>query len=415
MAEINGEKQILGPSSNVLKVLEEATFTKPKHLRKPNGQEITTRLVREGAGMVGLEDRVENQEWAGIFNHYVKTAGGSLQLGRLLQLNGQEVNLQLILNTVMLSHSGRRQYDEATWYPEQINDAAQKKELGDTQIGLANLQSKHLPPELIDMISVHGLGTIYPFEATKTWNEKLSMYLDFRIAQNAMPMEQRFIDLQRGVVVGRYTQEFLDKTHEWAIGREQELFEALRIPSYEVIASNTQNLKARIDTAIKLGKFTETEAATLKEAKLYKPKSGKEEDVPEIAGLTLEEFLERLQLHPEDINDRLLQPERWERYIRRLYINDAEQGIFARLSELNKDILEGKVGSKEELEKEFPENTWWGKYVRELYDKRHGQPLHPRLHKELGINRAIEFYHQLEQARKEKKNYPQKSMSKHER
>lgn len=114
------------------------------------------------------------------------------------------------------------------------------------------------------------------------------------------------------------------------------------------------------------------------------------------------DFLSKLQLHPEDINDRLLQPERWERYIRRLYINDAEQGIFARLSELNKDILEGKVGSKEELEKEFPENTWWGKYVRELYDKRHGQALHPRLHKQLGINRAIEFYSSLEEKRKEK-------------
>lgn len=402
MAEINGEKPIPGPSSSVLEVLEEATFTKPKHLRKPNGQEITTRLVREGAGMVGLKDRVENQEWAGIFNHYVKTAGGSLQLGRLLQLNGQKVDLQLMLNTVMLSHSGRRQYDEATWYPEQIDDAVQKRELGDTQIALANLQSKHLPPELIDMISVHGLGTIYPFEATKTWNEKLPMYLDFRIAQNSMPMEQRFVDLKRGVTAGRYTQEFLDKTHEWAIGREHELFEALHISSYEAIASNTQNLKARIDTAIKLGKFTETEVAVLKETKLYKPKLGKEGEIAEITGLTPEEFLDRLQLNPEDINDQLLQPERWERYIRRLYINDAEQGIFARLSELIKNILVGKVGSVEELEKEFPENTWWGKYSRELYAKKQGLPLHPRIHKQIGINRAIEFYHQLEQKRQEK-------------
>lgn len=399
MAEARGDKPILGPSSISLKALKEASFTKPKHVHKPSGQEITTRLVREGAGMVGLEDRVENQEWAGIFNHYVKTAGGSLQLGRLLQLNGQDVDLQLMLNTVMLSHSGRRQYDEATWYPEQVDNATKKRELGDTQIGLANLQSKHLPPELIDMISVHGLGTIYPFEATKTWNEKLPMYLDFRIAQNAMPMEQRFIDLQRGVAAGRYTQEFLDKTHEWAIGREHELFEALHIPSYEVVASNPQNLKARIDTAIKLGKFTETQAAALKETKLYKPKSEKAGDLAEIAGLTPEEFLERLQLHPEDINDQLLQPERWERYIRRLYINDAEQGIFARLSQLHRDVEIGKVGSAEELNKEFPQNTWWGKYVRELYDKRHGVPLHPRDHKQIGIARAIEFYGQIEQDR----------------
>lgn len=399
MTEIRSGKPILGPSSNVLEALREGTFTDPITLRRPNGEEITTRLVVRGAGMVGLEDRRENQEWAGIFNHYVKTAGGSLQLGRLLQLNGQEVDLQLMLNTVMLSHSGRRPYDEATWYPEQVDDAVKKRELGDTQIGLANLQSKNLPPELIDMISVHGLGTTYPFEAPTTWNHKLPLYLDYRISQNAMPLEQRFVDLQRGVVAGRYTQEFLDSLHVWAIGREQELFDALHIPSYEAVTGNPQNLRARIDTAIKLGKFSEDEAKALRETKLYKPKSGKEGDVAEVVGLSHEDFLAKLQLHPEDINDRLLQPERWERKIRRLYINDAEQGIFDRLSRLHKDILEGKTGSQEDLEKEFPQNTWWGKYARELYDKRQGVPLHPNARKQAGIARAIKFYHELEQKR----------------
>ncbi len=409
MTETKEEKPILGPSSNVLEALRSATFTEPKHLRKPNGQEITTRLVREGAGMAGLEDRVENQEWAGIFNHYVKTAGASLQLGTLLKLNGQEVDLQLMLDTVMLSHSGRRQYDEATWYPDEVDHAAEKRETGDTRIGLDSLRDKNLPPELIEMISVHGLGTIFPFEATKTWNEKLPLYLDFRIAQNAMPMEQRFVDLQRGVVSGRYTQEFLDKTHEWAISREQELFDALNIFSYEVVSANPQNLRARIDTAIKLGKFSEEEVKALKETQLYKPKSGKKGDVADVVGLSPDEFLDRLQLYPEDINDQLLQPERWERYIRRLYINDAEQGIFARLSQLHRDIAEEKAGSAEELEKEFPQSTWWGKYARELYDKRHGIPLHPRAHKQIGIARAIDFYRKIEEDRSkdQSRNTPQ--------
>ena len=399
MAEAKGDNPVIGPNSDVLETLKGATFTEPKHLRKPIGQEITTRLVREGAGMVGLEDRIENQEWAGIFNHYIKTAGASLQLGRLLKLNGEQVDLQLMLDTVTLSHSGRRQYDEATWYPDEVDHAPEKREMGDTQIGLSSLKDKNLPVELIEMISVHGLGITFSFEVTKTWNQKLPLYLDYRIAQNAMPMEQRFVDLQRGVAVGRYTQEFLDRTHEWAKSREQELFDALHLSSYEAIVANPQNLKARINTAVKLGKFSEDEAKTLKGTKLYQPKSGRDGDVAEVAGLSHEEFLERLQLHPEDINDQLLQPERWERYIRRLYINDAEQGIFARLSQLHRDIAEGKVGRAEELEKEFPQNTWWGKYACELYDKRHGKPLHPRVHKQVGIARAIEFYHQIEQGR----------------
>lgn len=399
MTEARRSNPVVGPSRNVLEALKGATFTEPMRLRKPTGQEITTRLVREGAGMVGLENKVENQEWAAIFNHYVKIAGAVLQLGRLLQSNGQNVDLQLMLNATMLSHSGRRQYEEATRYSDIVDNAVEKRKVGDTQIGLSSLKDKNLPAELIEMISVHGLGTIFPFESIKTWNQKLPLYLDFRIAQNVMLMEQRFVDLQRGVTAGRYTQEFLDKAHEWAREREHELFEALKIPSYEALASNIQNLKTRINTAVTLGKFSEDEAIALRGTKLYQPKSGKDGDVAGVIGLSQDEFLDRLQLHPEDINDQLLQPGRWERYIRRLFINDAEQGIFARLSKLQRDISEGKAGSVEELEKEFPQNTWWGKYVQELYSKRGGIPLHPRNHKQIGIARAIEFYHQIEQDR----------------
>lgn len=385
-------KNPIGPSSEVLEVLGEARFTDAKHLRKPNGQEITTRLVREGAGMVGLEDRRENQEWAGIFNHYVKTAGASLQLGKLLKLNGQEVDLQLILDTVMLSHSGRRQYDEVSWYGDEVEEAAKKKGMDDTQIGLANLRNKNLPPELIKMISVHGLGLSYPYEAVKNWNQKLPMYLDFRIAQNTMSLERRFVDLQRGVVAGRYSQEFLDTQHEWARKTETELFDALNILSYRELTQNPENLRARINIAIKLDRFTPVQVNVLQ-------KLEDDKDIAAFVNMTEDEFINKLQLHPEDINDKLLQPERWERYIRRLYINDAEEGIFARLSQLHRDISERKVGSEEELEKEFPQNTWWGKYARELYDKRHGVPLHPRDHKQKGIARAIKFYHEIEQDR----------------
>lgn len=394
MTETSEEKPI-GPSSNILEALGGISFSKPKHLRKPNGQDITTRLVREGSGMVGLEDRVENEEWAGIFNHYLKVAGASLQIARLLKLNGQEINPQLVLDSVVLSHSGRRQYDEAVRYPDQVDKAKTKQEIGDMQVGLNILKDKDLPSELLEMLSIHASPVL--LEATKTWNEKLPVYLDHRIAQNAMSLEQRYIDLKRGVVSGRYSQEFLDKLREWDTRVERELFNALYIFSYEEISKNPENLKARVNIAVKLGKLSQEEADILKTTKLYKPKTGKDADIAGIIGLSADEFLEKLQLYPEDVNDSLLQPERWERYIRRLYINDAEQGIFARLSSLHRSIAEGTVGSKEELEKEFPQDTWWGKYARELYDKRKGVPLRLKLHKQIGIGRAIKFYRDLEQ------------------
>lgn len=388
-----------GPSSYVLEVLREGKFTEPISLRKPSGQEVTTRLVREGVGMIGFTDRGENREWAGIFNHYIMTAGASLKFGRLLELNGQIVDLRLMIDTVTASHLGRRLYDEATWYPQEVSNAEEKQKMGDTHIGLAILKQKGCPLELLETISVHGLGTIFPFGETKTWNQILPLYLDYRISQNTTSLAQRFIDLEAGVAIGRFSREWLDMAYQWAIDKEKMLFTALTIPYYEAARSSMRNLKARLDVAIQLDRFSEDETKALKETDVYKPKSGRKVDIAEVVGLSQEEFLARLQLYPEDINDRLLQPERWERYIRRLYINDAEQGIFDRLSYLHKDISEGKAGSQEELEKEFPQNTWWGKYARGLYDKRHGVPLHPNVHKQTGIARAIEFYRKLEQAR----------------
>lgn len=406
------ERTVIGPNSFALEALRYAEFTEPKSLTKPNGQEIRTRLVIEGAGMVGLSDRVENKEWAGMFNHYMKVGGGYLQLARLLQLNGHQVDLQLAVNTTTLSHNGRRQLDEANWYPQEVTNAAEKQKMGDTKIGLENMRRLNLPAELIRAVSVHEIGGIFPFEDTKTWNEILPMYLDFRISQDAMTKEDRFRDLERGIAAGRFTREWHTQALEWTTKHEQGLFEALHLASYQEVASSPEHLRTRVDTAIKLGRFSEEETQVLKDTKLYKPKSGKDIDPAEAARLAQDEFLEKLQLHPEDINERLLQPERWERYIRRLYINDAEEAIFGRLTQLNKVLAsEEEYGSMTVIEmilnrikEEFPSNSWWGKYVNKLYQASNRQPYNPKT-KPVGIQRAIEFYRKIEQrqqAREEK-------------
>jgi hypothetical protein len=375
------------PSSATLEIMRDARFTKQQTSYITNGQE-GTRLVIDGSGMIGLENMAENKEWAGLFNHCVKIAGASLKLGRLLQYNGHEIDLQLLLDTVMLSHNGRRQYEEARRYPNDVPRAEEKVAMGDTRIGLSNLKWRNVQPELVDMVAVHGVDKFYPFEAIRTWNQKLPLYLDYRIGQNVVSLDQRFASFQEHVASGRTPQETLDKAYTWAITTEKELFAALHIDSYDALVRNPQNLKARIDAAVQLGRFSESQVHNLLETKLYKP-SGIDEDVVEVSGLSKEGFWGRLQLRAEDVNEKLLQPERWERYIRRLYINDAEQGIFARLSQ----------GGVAELESEFPQNTWWGKYARELYEQRHGVPLLPQDNKQIGIARAIEFYRRIERSR----------------
>ena len=221
-------------------------------------QTVRVRLVEEGSGMVGLSDWRDNREWAGIFNHINKVAGGARTLLNLLKLNGHNVDPILGEHTVLVSHNARRQTDEATWYPDEVSDAERKRKLGDTPLSVEHLQNLGFEDELIESVRAHSIGTeIFPFEKATNWNLKLPIFLDYRISQNAMSLEERFRDLQRGVVAGRYTQEYLDSLQEWAKRTQDELFDALRIESYEKLTENPENLRARTRIAVKLGKFSD--------------------------------------------------------------------------------------------------------------------------------------------------------------
>jgi hypothetical protein len=111
------------PDSNVLEALRgDVSELKYTVSQKPanKGQEVAVKIVTDGSGMVGLVDSVDNREWAGIFNHFVKTARIATYLGRELQDNGVEVDTILLLNAILISHAGRRQWDEATRYPDLV-------------------------------------------------------------------------------------------------------------------------------------------------------------------------------------------------------------------------------------------------------------------------------------------------------
>jgi hypothetical protein len=313
------------PVSKTLEALEgeisipvETVSQKPGHI----GEKVQVSLVKEGAGMAGLKEAEDNKEWSGIFNHLVKTARVATFLAQELQKKEENVNPNLILNTVLISHAGRRQWDEANWYPDAVKDAEEKSKLGDQPLATPVLEKAGISDEILDIVESHGIGTLYPIEKMNTWEKKLSLYSDFRVSQNIMSLDQRFDDLsKRAVPAGRLSQAQLDEIENWAKNTEKEIFS-------------------------------------------------------------------KLPISPSDITEDFPSQARWERYIRRLYINDAEEGIFKKISEFR--------GSKDEFNQEFPSNTWWGKYVRELYQEKHGVTYHPRVGKQMGIARAIEFYKSLE-------------------
>lgn len=331
--------ELVRPSSKTLEALEGKVSDPVKTIsHKPGSEdkEVTVRLVQEGAGMAGLKEREDNKEWSGIFNHLVKTARVATFLAQELRKRGKNVSPNLILNTVLISHAGRRQWDEANWYPNVVESAQEKAAMGDQPLATPVLEKAGIPREIMEIVEAHAVGTQYPIERMDTWEKKLALYADFRVSQNSMSLRDRFDDLaKRAVPAGRLTQEQLDAIEAWAFKTEQEIFS-------------------------------------------------------------------KLSIKPVDITDDYPPQPRWERYIRRLYVNDADDGIFSRLNELYTQLNQAESNGSlfpsiiEKFKAEFPENTWWGKYVRELYQVRHGTPLHPRIGKQLGIARAIQFYKGLE-------------------
>lgn len=189
------------------------------------GQVVSVRLVQEGSGMIGLKDAQDNKEWAGIFNHFVTTARVATFLAEKLGRSGENVDPNIVLNTILVSHSGRRQWDEANWYPKVVENAQDKVKRGDTKLTLDIVKNANIQPEIVDVIEAHGIGGDYPFSRMDTWEKKLAMYSDFRVSQTISPLKTRFEDLsRRAVPAGRITQEMLDQIENWAYGVEREIF-----------------------------------------------------------------------------------------------------------------------------------------------------------------------------------------------
>ncbi len=319
---------------DVLKVMQ-GSVTSPEEVisfKNPNEPvHATVQLVQEGSGLIGLENVEDNKEWSGLFNHVLLTARVASHLGRELQKVGEHVDINLLKAAILSSHSGRRMWDESNWYKDAVPDYKSKQGKTDTDLTLDLLRKAQLPEELIETVEAHAIGNPYPYEKMDTWEKKLALYADFRVSQIVTTLNERFNDLQeRGVTMGRFTQQWIDDTRNWAQGVEDEIF------------SKLENIK------------------------------------------------------PESItNDNPPMP-LWEGYLRRLYIQDAEAGIFNKISKFEEEINraateEEKVKAKLQMETDFPVNTWWGRYVRELFYNRK-EPSRKSNNKNLGISRAIEYY-----------------------
>jgi len=394
------ERAVFGPRAKVLDALRGDTRTVDVVPVAPYYRE-TVRLAADGdSSMMGLTDPWENREWSGLFNHTIKVAGVALTLGRLLHLNSHEFDEQLVMDKVTVSHIGARPKNEASRHPYAMTDSS-KIHKTDKEIGMEVLQRRDFPDAFLQTCAVHGSDP-ERLEQTTSWTEKLQEYLDQRISQETVSLDDRFAGHRRG---GRAPAEFLDRLETWVRGTEAELFDALRIEDYDILLTNSENMLARTKLAIKLGKFTEEEIDRIKatseftdQRKWHEPNARL--DIATSANIDPERYLEAIQLVPEDINERMTQPERWEQYMRRLYLNDAEAQTFKLIDEMERQRDAGII-TQADIDKEFPQNTWWGNSMRTLYEEQNRRPRESVTRGDgvevFGTTRAIDLFTRREQ------------------
>lgn len=152
------------------------------------------RIAIVGPCMFGLLDENDKKDWYGIFNHQVTIARYSSFLACECEKRGVKVDPQEILNGCLISHSGRRQWDEARWYPQVV-----KEIIGENQINYrANISSEELSVRLLEdkvkiknaVIFVKNLWEIDNFDPN-AFGALFTRYIDHRIGQDYESLNKR--------------------------------------------------------------------------------------------------------------------------------------------------------------------------------------------------------------------------------
>lgn len=348
------------------------------------GEKVSVRIVKEGPGMVGLCDFYDSREWAGIFNHVLLSARYATYFSKKLSEAGFDSNPKRVLNGMLVSHPGRRQWDEATWYPEIVEDEKEKRSISNETLGMQLIQG-NVPRDVFELVVALGHnveGFAVDPSVYDSWDFKIAIYVDHRTAQKYEALNIRMGEFLLGNFFKRedINSEIRTRVYEelkGLIGRQKQsrlkggwpvsLDEADRI-ARELGAGPDSARLSRRELMRLILQDADTEVALIS-----------------------------VGIDPEIDEEKVPAP-RWERYLRRLYVNDAEVNIYEHFMEIQTPIeiyffTEGKIDAEltEKKDREFPETSWWGNYVRVLMCQGK-MPYRSWRGKPQGIQRAIEFF-----------------------
>lgn len=325
------------------------------------GQTIEVRLALEGPGMFGLTDWKDNREWSGIFNHSILSARYSLYFAKQLAERGYDINPQTILDGMIVSHSGRRQWDEAGRYPEAVTDVESKRGKGKSNeaLGLKLIQGKEVPQDVFDLVAALAHeNTEFPVsqEVFDSLEYRICEYVDHRTTGEYLPLSERM----GGFLLGYFFKkdEVTPELRERVIGFTKEIIEAQK--GYKRGETSQEVIPEEADQAAEeLGASADSDR--LKRIDLIRLI---------LHDADTEALLESEGIDPNGINDETAPMPAWEDKLRREYVESARESITGRLAywfDLISDYELQEPGSSrnlyESLEEEFPFDEWWGSYA----------------------------------------------------
>lgn len=369
-------ERIIRPKAAVLEALT-GKVSEPLRTvsQKPRfeGSEVTVRLSEEGPCMAGLIDVDDNREWFGINNHQWLSARYAVNFSKRMAEAGYDTDPGRILNAMLVSHTGRRQWDEAGWYPDAVKNAKQTRSISNETLGMQLIDGE-VPGDVFGLVVALGHGiegfSVDP-KIYESWDYKIAIYTDHRTTQKYEPLHTRMGDFLLG---NFYKRE--DVTPE------------LKEEVYGRIESMIAEQKQR--------RFLWIEPFSVDDADEIAKKLGAAEISSRLVGrkelmrLVLQDAdteatLIAAGIDPDEINDETVPEPRWERYLKRLYLNDAEEGVFQ---------LRKSWGNIHPLDGHFMID--WESEVLEIYSKHGGVPYKSQNGKPQGTQRAIEFFRYLD-------------------
>ncbi len=347
----------LKPTQSVVDALRgEISIPTLTESRKPRheGEIVEVRLASEGPGLFGLTDYKDSQLWSGIFNHSVLSARYSLYFVAELTKRGHKINSQRILDGMIVSHTGRRQWEEVKFYPDAVRkelarigkdpmEFDKRKGISNELIGLRLIRGK-VPQDVFDLVSALAHeNTEFPVspEVYDSLEYRITEYVDHRTTHTYLPLSSRMGDF----MIGNFF-----NTQNLTL----ELIEKLKEKVYEFTRSIIERRKAFYL------KKSEQEV-TLEQADQEAEELGASADSDRLKRIDLirlilhdavtEAFLESEEINPDGLSDETVPMPRWEIDLRKAYVESAR-------TEIRDTIDAGDL----EIDINNPKD-WWEQFV----------------------------------------------------